>query len=107
VRISGAAPGSCSAERCRDRLVGAIGCRVGRSHGDADSLPDAESDALAPPSPSPSPTPLPFLAYKSSLNHYAITYPSGWRVSPGDKDHLDGFDSYDEARFYVGRQTDP
>jgi hypothetical protein len=56
----------------------------------------------ATPVPTPSPTPEPWKTFTSKVNKYTIKYPPDWVATAGDKNTLDGFDSFSEARFYVG-----
>ena len=72
------------------------------------TTPSAAPTPSATPSatPTPSPTPEPWQAYASKLNKYSIRYPPAWSVDPGDKDNFDAFDSFGEARFYVGHSVE-
>lgn len=55
--------------------------------------------------PTPVPTPVPWKTYKSKRNHYSMTYPPTWVVTPGSARLADEFDAFGYPYVYLSRDT--
>ena len=71
--------------------------------------PTAAPTAAPTPTPAPTATPTPapvaWQKHTSKRFQYAIAYPPGWIVTPGDATHADQFDAFNYPYIYVSRDT--